>query len=148
MSQVLNSIKSSHIELLFYRIYCILSQTLPTSSTQSPQQPLTNDPIIKSRCTVHYLDALTTVVHTRFPSENPFNVKLPNSCSRTGGHYYLRSLTIDAKNLQTSCHQKMAQSTRNVESSNMWWRPRPKQKLGDCSALSKKRYPCVSYSIN
>ena len=38
----------------------------------------------------------------------------PMAHSRTGGHYYLRSLTTDLKNLQTSRHQQMAQSTLNA----------------------------------
>ena len=38
----------------------------------------------------------------------------PKARSRTGGNYYLISLPIYPKNLQTSRHQKMAQSTRNA----------------------------------
>ena len=32
----------------------------------------------------------------------------PRARSHTGVHYYLSSLTTDLKNIQTSCHQKMA----------------------------------------
>ena len=38
----------------------------------------------------------------------------PRARSRTGGHYYLISPPTNPKNLQTSHHQKMAQSTRNA----------------------------------
>ena len=68
--------------------------------------------------------------------------------NRTGGKYYLSSLRTDPKKLQTSRHQKMAQSTRNVESSNIWWRPRPDQKLGDCSTMGKHWQPYASHSMN
>ena len=40
----------------------------------------------------------------------------PRDRSRTGGHYYLSSLSTDPKNLQTSRLQQMDQSTRNAES--------------------------------
>ena len=39
----------------------------------------------------------------------------------------------------------MAQYTRNVESSSMWWRPRPKQKSEDCSKMAKQHYP-INYT--
>ena len=38
----------------------------------------------------------------------------PMERSRTGKQYYLRSLTTNLKNIQTSHHQQMAQSTRNA----------------------------------
>ena len=50
--------------------------------------------------------------------------------------------------LQTSHHQQMAQSTLNVESSNMWWRPQPKQDLGEYSKMGKQLYPSASNSMN
>ena len=43
----------------------------------------------------------------------------PMKLSLTAGHYYLSSLRTDPKNLQTSRHQKISQSTRNEESSSM-----------------------------
>ena len=52
----------------------------------------------------------------------------PRALRCTGGHYYLSSLPTDPKNLQTSCHQQIVKSTRNAESSSMWWRLRPNQK--------------------
>ena len=52
------------------------------------------------------------------------------------------------KKLQTSRHQKMSQSTQNVEYSNMWCRPRPKQKSGDCSTMGIHWYPYASHSTN
>ena len=72
----------------------------------------------------------------------------PHARSCTGGKFYLISLTTDPKNLQTSRHQKMAQSTWNVESSNTWWRLRKNQKLRDCSTMVKYLYPYVSHSMN
>ena len=52
------------------------------------------------------------------------------------------------ENLQTSHQQQMAQSTRNVEYSSMWWHPRPKQKSEDCSAMGKRCYPHEVKSMN
>ena len=43
----------------------------------------------------------------------------PRARIPTGGHYYLSSLPTYPKNLQTSRHQQMAQSTQNAESSSM-----------------------------
>ena len=65
------------MEKINYNHHLSLIQTLPTSSTQSPPQTHTNDPISDSGCTGHYLDALTTIVHTREPSENPNQSKTP-----------------------------------------------------------------------
>ena len=65
----------------------------------------------------------------------------PWAHSRTGGHYYLISLTTDLKNIQTSRHQQMAQSTRSAESSRTWWHPCPKYKSEYCSTMGKQRYP-------
>ena len=74
------------MEKINYNHHLSLIQTLPTSSTQYPRQPHTNDPIDASGCTVHYLDDLTTIVHTREPSENPINVKLPSSSTIASTH--------------------------------------------------------------
>ena len=63
-----------------------LVQTLPTSSTWSPPQPHTKDPISNSGCTEHYLDDLPKMFHKREPSENPINVKLPNSSTMASTH--------------------------------------------------------------
>ena len=88
------------MEKINYNNHIILIRTLPTSSTQYPQQPHTNEPIANSGCTGHYLDYLTTIVHTREPSENPINVKLPNSSTMASTHQAqipLKTLSIQAK---------------------------------------------------
>ena len=80
-----------------------LIQTLPTSITQYPPQPHINDPIADSGCTGHYLDSLKTIVHTRDPSENPINVKLPNSSTMASTHQSqipLKKLSSQAKHAE------------------------------------------------
>ena len=74
------------MEKINYNHNLSLIQTLPTSSTQSPPQAHTNDPIADSGCTGHNLDALTTIVQTREPSENPIDVKIPNSSTMASTH--------------------------------------------------------------
>ena len=86
-----------------YNHHLSLIQTLPTSSTRSPPQPHINDPISNSGCKGHYLDALTTLVHTREPSENPINVKLPNSSTIASTHQSqipLKHLSSQAKHAE------------------------------------------------
>ena len=80
------------MEKINYNHHLSLIQTLPTSSTRSPTQPQINYPIANSGCTGHYLDSLTTIVHTREPSENPINVKLPNSSTMASTHKYQNPL--------------------------------------------------------
>ena len=82
------------MEKINYNQYLSLIKTLPTRSTQSPPQPHTNYPRSDSGCTENYLDALTTIVHTRDPSENPINVKLPNSSTMASTHQYHIPLNI------------------------------------------------------
>ena len=76
-----------------------------------------------SGCTGCYLDSLTKIVHTRDPSENPINVKLPYSSTMASTHQAqisLQNLSIQAKhaenfpNLQSSliltgqlCHYEL-----------------------------------------
>ena len=74
------------MEKINYNHHLSLIQTLPTSSTQSPPQHRTNYAIADSRCIGHYLDSLTTIVHTRKPLENPINVKNPNSSTMVFTH--------------------------------------------------------------
>ena len=71
--------RNTAVDKINYNHHVSLIQTIPTISTQSPPQPHTNDPIANSGCIVHYLDALTIIVRTSVPSQNPINVKLPNS---------------------------------------------------------------------
>ena len=63
-----------------------LFQTLPGIITQYPLKTHANGPISGSGCTGHYMDALTTIVNTREPSENPTNLKLPNSSTMPSIH--------------------------------------------------------------
>ena len=63
-----------------------LIQTIPNSSTQSPPKQHANYPIADSGFTGHYMDALTTIVDTMEPSENPMIVKLPNSSTMVSTH--------------------------------------------------------------
>ena len=64
----------------------------------------------------------------------------PRARSRTGGTITSAHYQPIPKNLQTSRHQQMAKSTRNEESSSMWWSPWPKQKSEDYSTMIKQRY--------
>ena len=72
----------------------------------------------------------------------------PIANSRTGGQYYLSSIPTELKNIQTYRYQKMAQSTRNAESSSIWWCPWLEKKLEDCSTMGKQRYPYELHSMN
>ena len=93
------------MEKINYNHHTSLVQTLTTTSTQSPPQPHTNDPIADSVCTGHYLDSLTIIVHTREPSENPINVKLLNSPTITSTHQAqipLQFLSSQAKYVEIS----------------------------------------------
>ena len=74
------------MEKIYYNHHISLIQTLPTSSTQYPTQPHTNNSIANSGCTGHYLDSMTTIVHTREPPENPINAKLPKSSTIKSTH--------------------------------------------------------------
>ena len=88
------------MEKLNYNHHLSLIQTFHTSSTQSPSQPHTNDPIADLGFTRHYLDALPKNFHTRDPSENPINVKLPNSSTMASTHQAqipLKRLSSQAK---------------------------------------------------
>ena len=91
------------MEKINYNRHLSLIKTLPTSSTRSPPQPHINDPIADSGCTGHYLYALTTIVHTRDPSENPINVKSPNSSKMASTHQPyipLKFLSTQAKHAE------------------------------------------------
>ena len=74
------------VEKINYNHHLSLIQTLTNSITQSPPQPYTNDPMADSGCTGHYLDVPTTIFQTREPSENPINVKIPNSSTMESTH--------------------------------------------------------------
>ena len=74
------------VEKMNYNHHLSLIQTLPNSITRSPPQPHANDPIADSICRGKYLDSLTKIFHTREPSENPINVKLPNSSKMASTH--------------------------------------------------------------
>ena len=74
------------MEKINYNHHLSFIKTLTTSSTRSPPKPHTYDPMADSGCTGHYLDALTTIVHTREPSEIPTNVKLPISSTLASTH--------------------------------------------------------------
>ena len=99
------------MERINYNHHISLIQTLPTSITRSPPQPHINDPISDSGCTGHYLDNPTTIVHTREPSENPINVKVPNSSTMASTH----QAQIPLKNL--SSQAKHAEIFPNLHSS-------------------------------
>ena len=91
------------MEKINYNHHLSLIQTLPTSSTQSPPQTHTKNPIANSGCTGHYLDALKKIVQTREPSENPINVKLPNSSTMASTHQSqipLEKLSSQAKHAE------------------------------------------------
>ena len=91
------------MEKINYNHHLSFIQTLPTISTRSPPQPHINNPIANSGFTGHYLDALTTIVHTREPSENPINVKLPNSYTMASTHQSqirLKKLSSQAKHAE------------------------------------------------
>ena len=91
------------MEKINYNHHISLIQTLPTSSTRYPPQPHINDPIADSGFTGHYLDALTTTSHTMEPSENPINVKLPNSSTIASTHQSqipLKHLSSQAKHAE------------------------------------------------
>ena len=97
--------RNTVVDKISYNHHLSLIQTLPTSITLSPPQTHTNDPIYNSGCTVHYLDALTTIVQTRKPSENPINVKLPNSSTMISTHQSqipLEISSIQVKNAKIS----------------------------------------------
>ena len=91
------------MEKIKYNHHLSLIQTLPTSSNRYPPQPYTNDPKANSGCTGHYLDSLTTILHTREPSENPINVKLLNSSTMAFTHQTqipLKQLSSQAKHAE------------------------------------------------
>ena len=93
--------RNTIVEKINYNHHLSLIQSLPTSSTQSPPQPHTNDKIVDSGFTGHYLDALKTIVHTREPSENPSNMKLRNLSTMVFTHQVhipLQNLSIQVKN--------------------------------------------------
>ena len=95
-----------------YNHHLSLIQTLHTGSTRYPPQPHTNDPISDSRYTGHYLDSLTTIVHTIEPSENPINVKLSNSSTMAYTHHAqisLKHLSSQAKHAEifTNLHYSL-----------------------------------------
>ena len=92
-----------------------LIETLTTSSTRFLPQPHTTDPIANSGCTGHYLDALTTIVHTREPSENPINVKLPNSSTMLSTH----QAHIPLKNYQANKNMQKSFPTSTPVSSQL-----------------------------
>ena len=73
-------------ENINYNHHLSLIQTLPTSSTLSPTQPHANDLIANSGLTWNYMYTLTTIVHTRDPSEKPINLKFPNSATMESTH--------------------------------------------------------------
>ena len=127
-------------------VYFTMLPSLNTLSEQQPSQTKNTEAAI-----THFLDYAATNpsvivqykardVILQIDSDASY-LSEPMARIRTGGHYYLSSLPTDPKNLQTSCHQQMVQSTRNAESSSMWWRPRTKQKLEECSTMGKQRYP-------
>ena len=92
--------RNTVLEKINYNHHLILIQILPTSSTRSPPQPHTDYPISESGFTGHYLYSLTTIVHTRDPSENSINVKLPNSSIMESTHQSqipLKKLSSQAK---------------------------------------------------
>ena len=103
--------RNTVVEKINYNHNLSLIKTLPTSSTLSTPQPHTNDPIADSVCTGHYLYALTTIVHTREPSENSINVKLPNSSKMASTH----QAQIQLENL--SSQEKHAEIFPNLHSS-------------------------------
>ena len=132
-----------------YYAHAVDCTMLPAINTLSEQQssPTKN----KEAAITHFLDYAATNLSANIQYKS-INMILhidsdtsylsdPRARSHTGGHYYLSSLPTDPKNLQTSRHQQMAQSTRNAESSSMWWRLRTNQKLEDCSTMKKQRYP-------
>ena len=91
------------MEKINYNHHLVLIQTLPTSSVISQPQPHTNEPIANSGCRGHYLDALTTVFHTRDPSENSINMILPNSsqmASTHQDHKPLQNLSSQSKRVE------------------------------------------------
>ena len=92
--------KKNVVEKINYNHHLSLISNLPNSSNLSPTQLHTNDPIAKPGCTGQYLDALTTIFHTREISENPINVKLTNSskmASTHQAHIPLKKLSSQAK---------------------------------------------------
>ena len=95
--------RNTVVKKINYNRHLSLIQTLPTSSTRYPPQPHTNDPIDNSELTGHYLDPLTTIFHTREPSENPIHVKLPNSSTMASirqSQIPLKLLSSQAKNAE------------------------------------------------
>ena len=103
------------VEKMNYNQNLSLIQTLPASSTRSPLQPHTNYPVANSGCTGHYLDSLTTIVHTRDPPENPIYVKLPNSSTMASTHQD----RIPLKNYQAKQNKKNSFPTSTPLSSQL-----------------------------
>ena len=78
--------RNTIVDKINYNHNISLIQTLTTSIIWSSPRPHTNGPISESGCTLHYLDTLTKIVHTREPLKKPINVKIPNSSAMAFTH--------------------------------------------------------------